>query len=171
MKSACPLLAYTRAAMITKTDFIAAIGRVHANTYAVAAVLNDNQLGWRPRAGEFTVAELVLHIANARLLPLQILVGEPTRYRGHTPRSGETAEHLRQTILRTGKKTIAGLHSADLEAVVPNLRGVELPGWRIALNALVEHEVHHRSQLCAYLSAMGVEAPALFDMHVEELPI
>ena len=156
--------------MLTKTDLIAAIGRVHANTYEVVALLRDEHLEWRPGPGEFSTGELALHIANARLLPLDAVRGQPLKYRGHAMRTDETAAHVRQTVLRTGKKTIASLHEADLEAVVANVRGLELPAWRIVMNGLIEHEVHHRSQLCEYLSALGAEPPALFGVHVEELP-
>ena len=156
--------------MLTKTDLIAGIGRVHAKTYDVVAALPDEHLAWRPCPSEFAAGELALHIANARLLPLDIIRGLPPKYRGHTMRAGETAAHIRQTVLRTGKKTIASLHDADLEAVVANIRGIELPAWRIVINSLIEHEVHHRSQLCDYLSALGIELPPLFGVHVEELP-
>jgi uncharacterized damage-inducible protein DinB len=30
--------------------------------------------------------------------------------------------------------------------------------------------VHHRSQLCEYLSGMGIEPPPLYGLHVEDLP-
>ena len=156
--------------MITKTEFIAAIGRVHANTYTVVALLRDDHVAWRPRDGEFSVGELTLHIANTRLMNVQIVRGETAHYSGHRMAPGETADHLRQTSLRSGKKTIAQLHDADLEAPIRNLHGVELPAWRIAMNGLVEHEIHHRSQLSSYLAELGIEPPALFGIHVLALP-
>jgi uncharacterized damage-inducible protein DinB len=72
--------------------------------------------------------------------------------------------------LRTSKKTIAGLVGADFDAGVRTLSGATVPAWRILLNGLIEHEVHHRSQLCDYLSAAGVEPPALYGLHAEDLP-
>jgi uncharacterized damage-inducible protein DinB len=35
--------------------------------------------------------------------------------------------------------------------------------------AMVEHEVHHRSQLASYLTMMGVEAPDVFGLGVEDV--
>jgi len=40
--------------------------------------------------------------------------------------------------------------------------------WRLLL-AMVEHEVHHRSQLASYLTLMGVEAPDIFGLGVEDV--
>jgi uncharacterized damage-inducible protein DinB len=65
---------------------------------------------------------------------------------------------------------VAVLASADLERIIDNLAGDPFPAWRRVLGGLVEHEVHHRSQLCSYLAALGVEPPPLFGLRVEELP-
>jgi uncharacterized damage-inducible protein DinB len=35
--------------------------------------------------------------------------------------------------------------------------------------AMTEHEVHHRSQLASYLTWMGVEAPHVFGLGVEDV--
>ncbi len=40
--------------------------------------------------------------------------------------------------------------------------------WRLLL-AMTEHEVHHRSQLASYLTWMGVEAPDIFGLGVEDV--
>ena len=65
---------------------------------------------------------------------------------------------------------IAALHDADFEAPVRLLSGAEAPAWRIVLAGLIEHEVHHRSQLCDSLRAAGIEPPALYGLHAEDLP-
>ncbi len=35
--------------------------------------------------------------------------------------------------------------------------------------ALVEHEVHHHSQLSAYLALMGVPPPQIYGLTIEEI--
>jgi uncharacterized damage-inducible protein DinB len=40
--------------------------------------------------------------------------------------------------------------------------------WRL-LMAMVEHEIHHRSQLADYLTIMGVDPPQIYGMGVEEV--
>lgn len=152
------------------TDLIAYIGRVHGRTYEAAECITDDLVDWRPRPGEFTFGELVTHIANARLMNLGNLQGQGLHYKGHVTKPGTTRADLLRLLLRTSKKTIANLTGIDLEQPVPSLTAPSLPGWNRVLGGLAEHEIHHRSQLCAHLSAAGIEPPALYGLHAEDLP-
>jgi uncharacterized damage-inducible protein DinB len=153
-----------------RDDLIAAVGAVHGRTYEAAECLTDQLLAFRPRPGEFTAAELTLHIANTRLMNLQTVRGEPAHYPGHAIAAGQDRAWLLQQLLRTSKKTIAGLVDTDLDAPITTIRGTASVGWRIVLTGFIEHEVHHRAQLCEYLSAAGVEPPPLYGLHTEDLP-
>jgi uncharacterized damage-inducible protein DinB len=155
---------------MNKDDLIAQVGSVHARTYDAAACVTEAMVSWRPRPGEFATGELVAHIANTRVMNLATIRREATRYRGHDLRAGSGRDYLLQLLLRTSKKSIAGLVDADLDADVKTIRGAAVPAWRILLNGLLEHEVHHRSQLCEYLSANGIAPPALYGLHAEDLP-
>jgi uncharacterized damage-inducible protein DinB len=152
------------------TDLIAYIGRVHGRTYEAAERLRDALVDWRPRPGEFTMGELITHIANARLMNLGNLQGQGLHYKGHAVKPGTTRGDLLRLLLRTSKKTIANLTEVDLERDVPSLTAPSLPGWNRVLGGLAEHEIHHRSQLCEYLSGAGIEPPALYGLHAEDLP-
>jgi len=153
-----------------RDDLIAQVGAVHGRTYEAAERLTEALIAWRPRPGEFTAGELAAHIANTRLMNLATIRGETPRYRGHELPSTAGRDYLLQLLLRTSKKTIAGLVGANLEDPVQTTRGALVPAWRILLNGLIEHEVHHRGQLCEYLSANAVEPPALYGLHAEDLP-
>jgi uncharacterized damage-inducible protein DinB len=153
-----------------KDDLIAHVGGVHARTFEAAEKVTDALVSWRPEPGEFSAGELVVHIANTRVMNAGTIAGEQTRYRGHELPPAGDRDYLLQLLLRTSKKSIARLVGADLEAQVRTLSGASVPGWRILLLGLVEHEVHHRSQLCDYLGAAGAEPPALYGLHAEELP-
>ncbi len=156
--------------MLDRTDLIAYVGAVHARTFEAANLLRDQDLAWRPRPGEFAAGELGLHIANARRMNAEAIEGRGWRYRGHELGTTPTAAGLRQALLRASKKTIAVLHDADLDAPVTLLAGAEAPRWRLVLGGLIEHEVHHRSQLCEYLGAIGLVPPPLYGLHAEKLP-
>ena len=156
--------------MIDREELTAWIGRVHARTYEAVSLLRDDVLAWAPRPGELTAGEIGLHLASGRRLNADLIEGRRPRYRGHALRDGMTAADVRQAVLRSSKKVIAALHSADLTANVARLSGPPAPAWQLVLGGLIEHEVHHRSQLCEYLSALGVEPPPLFGLHAEELP-
>ena len=151
-------------------DLIAYVGRVHGRTYEAAELVTDELVGVRPREGDFSFGELITHIANARLMNLGALQGKGIHYKGHAARAGTTRADLLQLLLRSSKKTIAQLTMIDLEEPVASLTAPSLPGWNRVLGGLVEHEIHHRSQLCEYLSTAGVEPPALYGLHAEDLP-
>lgn len=156
--------------MISRDDLIKYVTNVHARTYEAVERIDDDHVHWRPAPGEFSVAELVTHIANTRLMNLGgVLTGE-IHYKGHAVKPAATALDLRRLTLRTGKKTIAGLVDADLERIIPNTIGDPFPAWRRVIGGLIEHEVHHRSQLCSYLTGAGIEPPALYGLHAEDLP-
>ncbi len=156
--------------MLSADDLITYVTGVQARTYEAVELLRDDDLHWRPSPGEFTAGELVTHIANSRLMNAGSLATGELRYKGHAVSSGATALTIRQLVLRTGKKTIAGLVDADLAKVIPAADGRAFPAWRRVVAGLIEHETHHRSQLCEYLRQMGLEPPPLFGLHAEELP-
>jgi uncharacterized damage-inducible protein DinB len=156
--------------MIAKEDLIKYVTNVHARTYEAVERLRDEDLGWRPAPGEFTTAELVTHIANCRLMNLGGIQTGELHYPGHRVKADATALGMRRLALRTSKKTIAGLIDADLERIIPQTNGEPFPAWRRVIGGLIEHETHHRSQLCEYLRQLGLEPPPLFGLHVEQLP-
>lgn len=156
--------------MVPKDALIEYTSNGQGRTYSVIERIEDAHLLWRPAPGEFTTGELVIHILNARLMNLKAIQTGRIRYPGHVLAPGATAADVRRLALRTGKKTVAVLLDADLEAIIPNSAGPPFPAWRRVLGGLIEHETHHRSQLCSYLSALGAEPPGLFGLRVEDLP-
>lgn len=50
----------------------------------------------------------------------------------------------------------------------PTLQGHPVKGWHL-LMAMAEHEVHHRSQVSQYLVALGLEAPQIFGLKIEQV--
>ncbi len=98
------------------------------------------------------------------------ILGKPARYDGHElpPCAGANfvrrlAEHSSATVLRE-------LAGADLERQLETLSGGSVPAWQVVLGGLIEHEVHHRSQLCEYLGMNGIAPPALHGVYAEDLP-
>jgi uncharacterized damage-inducible protein DinB len=156
--------------MIGKEDLIKYATNVHARTYEAVERLRDEDVDWRPAPGEFSVGELVTHIANTRLMNLGGIQTGEIHYRGHAVRPGTDALALRRLLHRTGQKVIAGLVDADLEKYIPQTIGEPFPAWRRVMGGLIEHETHHRSQLCEYLRQLGLEPPPLFGLHAEQLP-
>ncbi len=156
--------------VIAQEDLIRYVTNVHARTYEVIEGLRDADVAWRPASTEFSAGELVVHIANSRLMNLGGIQTGELHYKGHVVGADATALSLRRLALRTSKKVIAGLIDADLERIIPQTLGEPFPAWRRVIGGLIEHETHHRSQLCEYLRELGHEPPPLFGLHAEDLP-
>jgi uncharacterized damage-inducible protein DinB len=63
---------------------------------------------------------------------------------------------------------LAALDDGVLASPRRDLDGGTIKAWRF-LMAMVEHEVHHRSQLDCYLAEMGVDAPQIFGRRFEDV--
>jgi uncharacterized damage-inducible protein DinB len=141
--------------------------RVYQRTLEVARAVPPRRYDWSPRPGELTAAGVIRHIGSTGVMNARRVAGEPLRYPGHGEALGPPVEYLascHQEVLRV----LTGMPPTRLSATIETLRGT-VEGWRLLLNN-VEHEVHHRSQLCGHLSELGIEPPALFGVHMEELP-
>jgi uncharacterized damage-inducible protein DinB len=157
--------------MIDPAALHAYVRNVHDRTYEAVELIPDDLVDWRPRPGEFSMGELVAHIAGARHMNTRTIAGETTRYEGHElpPRAG--ANFIRRLAEHSSTTSLTMLASADFERLLSPLPGRDpVPAWRLVISGLIEHEVHHRSQLCEYLGMNGIAPPPLYGLHVEDLP-
>jgi uncharacterized damage-inducible protein DinB len=149
-------------------DYFAGIRR---RTLAFARTIPADRLGWSPRPGEFTCGELVRHLAAAEQMFVGAVVEGRWRYPGH---AHDPAQPLGALIaeLEAGHaaalQRLRALDDAALAQPRPTLNGPPAKAWRL-LMALVEHEIHHRSQLALYLALMGVEPPQIYGLGVEDV--
>ena len=61
-----------------------------------------------------------------------------------------------------------GVPDAALDLPRPDINGRPVKAWRL-LMSVIEHEVHHRSQLASYLEMMGAEPPQIFGLEVDDV--
>ncbi|MFN8470806.1 MAG: DinB family protein [Anaerolineae bacterium] len=146
--------------------------QIHRRTREVVAALPPDRLDWRPAPEEFTAAELVRHIGSARRMNiLSATLGE-SAYPGHDERFGVTLRDLLHYLDATHAEVsnrLAGMPDEELTEARQGVSGRSYPAWDI-LMGMVEHEIHHRSQLAMYLTLMGVTPPPLYGLYVEDLP-
>ena len=156
--------------MIERDDLIEYVARVHERTRDALSSVPDHLLGWRQREGEFTIAELAVHTLNARTWNAELVTGDANvRYTGHDASSYRTRDSLLALADATAARALRLISSANLDATIPSSMG-EIEAWRRVMGGLIEHEVHHRSQLCALLTQNGVQPPALYGLFEEQLP-
>jgi uncharacterized damage-inducible protein DinB len=151
-------------------DYFAGVRR---RTVGFFRAIPADRVDWRPQAGEYTCGDIVRHVAATERMFVGAVVDGQWRYPGHDRALAPTLEaalaDLDAAHAACGARLRAldaGMLAANRPALEPGARAVR--AWRLLL-AMVEHEVHHRSQLASYLTWMGLEAPDIFGLGVEDV--
>ena len=133
----------------------------------------SGRVDWAPKDGEYTCGDIVRHVAATERMFVGAVVDGRWRYPGHERTLALTLEAALAVLdaahAECGPR-LRGLAAGELAALRPPLEPGARPvhAWRLLL-AMVEHEVHHRSQLASYLTWMGLEAPDVFGLGVEDV--
>jgi uncharacterized damage-inducible protein DinB len=152
--------------------FSAYFERVYGRTLEVATAVPPEQIEWRPTTGELTCGDLIRHIASTELMNVRGVATGELRYPGHHAALGATHSEALAYLVECHTAAQALLSELDPQRLLLNIPGQwqDVAGWRRLLG-MIEHEIHHRSQLCTYLMLLGCVPPALFGIHVEDLPV
>ncbi len=173
--------------MQTMAEYLEHFRAQRRATRKLVASVPEQHFAWAPTTNSFTCGDLVRHMMQAEVFWRRLIVaaGRGEQY-DPFQLSGSSTERLtaaRPVNLAGSKsekfgtsfvdclerwaeiqsKTEAELSALPAEAFhapvdhpLATLRG---PLWEACLG-LLEHEIHHRGQLSAYLKVIGVEQPA-----------
>ena len=129
-------------------------------------------MGWRPREGAFSPGDLVRHIAvTNRSTFAENILGKPSRYATHGVELADGLDAVLEFAERLHLETaalLAGLSEDQWNSKVQTADGAPITRWKL-LRLMLEHEVHHRGELYAYLGLLGVTVPPLYGLTSEEL--
>ena len=127
-------------------------------------------LDWSPREGEFTCRQLITHIVIAEKMFVGVFVSGRWKYDDSLALAGDMENvltafnaHHAETL-----QLLRGVPDSELKTQRKTFDGPELKAWRL-LMMMVEHEIHHRSQLAMYQFLLGVKPPHIFGMGVEDV--
>jgi uncharacterized damage-inducible protein DinB len=156
--------------MTELTDYFAIVRR---RTMNYVRVIPSDRLDWAPQPGEYTCGDIVRHFMGTERMYITLIQTGRWRYPGH---DDTQSEDLAALIARMEAQHAAALQAmravpdTELFATRPNFMPDSPPikVWR-GVMAMIEHEVHHRSQLAMYLTLMDVAPPQIFGVGVEEL--
>ena len=153
-------------------SFIRYFTGIRRRTVTFAQAIPADQIDWSPREGEFTCGEILRHLVAIETMTVQVVVdGEWPPYPGHDRSLAARLEEVIATLHSSHVQAMAQLATlpdAELGQPRPAIDRRPLKAWRL-LMAMLEHEVHHRSQLASYLFLMGVEPPQIFGLHVQDV--
>ena len=162
--------------MITDVEsYLRFFDSVRRRTERDVAALPRAAAAWRPPAadgeGGWGIGELVAHIGASRLYFASAYRGEGWVF--STPDIDRADQQTWLPWLRSSAERFAALLR---ETPAPWLtRRIEmidtpgtLPGWRL-LMMMLEHEVHHRSQIDTYAGLQGWNVPQIFERSFESV--
>jgi hypothetical protein len=178
----------TIALMVTTSALVDRWRRTREGTIALARAVPPEHFDWRPHADAFSCGDIIRHLILAEQV-FRLFIEASGRGEDWDPwkMTGPGEERLRNArpmVLEAAGMTDLGTtldhcielwaaQQAETEAVlaaVPDdalARVVEHPAlalraplWEMFL-LLMEHEIHHRGQLSAYLKMLRVEQPAM----------
>ena len=146
---------------------------VRRRTVGFFRTIPAGRVDWAPKDGEYTCGDIVRHVAAAERMFTGAVCDGVWTYAGHERAKAPTLEAALADLEAAHGVCAARLRALGdgaLERMRPALPPGAAPvrAWRLLL-AMVEHEVHHRSQLASYLTWMGVEAPDIFGLGVEDV--
>ena len=126
--------------------------------------------GFKPKSDEWTCAEIVRHLAGAEKFFVTKVVDDrfTTDLELGPPEAWAVTRARLDDVHRAEMNRLAALPDARLVQKVPDLDGGQVSAWRF-LMAMVEHEVHHRSQLDSWLALAGAEAPQIYGYRMEDV--
>ena len=146
---------------------------VRRRTVGFFRTIPPERIDWAPTDGEYTCGDIVRHVATSESMFTGVVADGVWRYDGHARELGASLEQtliLLEARHAAAARALATAGDAALAQQRPSLEPGARPirGWRV-LMAMCEHEVHHRSQLASYLTLMGVDAPDVFGLGVEDV--
>jgi uncharacterized damage-inducible protein DinB len=146
---------------------------VRRRTVGFFRTIPPELIDWAPKAGEYTCGDIIRHVATSESMFTGVVAEGVWRYDGHDRALGATLEQSLALLDARHAAAVDALAKTDDHALAQTRPSLE-PGarpiraWRV-LMAMCEHEVHHRSQLASYLTQMGVDAPDVFGLGVEDV--
>lgn len=155
-------------------DFIRYYQGVNRRAMRDIAALPPEAQGWRPPAGEgeqaWEIGQLVAHIVDTRRMFLSVY--SATGWKMSLPQALPREAWVPELEASSADlvSALAGTPDEWLRRRVPAIDGSDatLAGWRALMN-MVEHEVHHRSQIDAYAGLNGWRVPQIFNRTAEDV--
>jgi uncharacterized damage-inducible protein DinB len=152
--------------------FLDYFDKIRERTMRVIICIPPEKIEWRAAEGKFTLGDLARHIAaTERYVFADCACGGRNLYAGCgcelADGSDEIIRFMQQTHCES-KKMLAQLTDDQLAQKCQSAVGTPITTWKF-LRSMVEHEIHHRGELCAYLELLGVKVPPLYGLTSEQL--
>jgi uncharacterized damage-inducible protein DinB len=154
------------------TSFLEYFEKIRQRTLRVIRSIPPDKIDWTYRAGKFTFADLIRHLATIeRYMYAENVQLKPSRYPGHGKELADGYDDVLLFMNRLHAESMeifSALTDEDLQKRCVTPGGGEITIWKW-LRAMIEHEVHHRGQIYLYLGMLDIPAPPLYGLTSEEV--
>ena len=149
---------------------------VRRRTERDVAALPPAAAAWRPpaRGGEagWSIGQIVGHIGGSRLYFASAYRGEGWIWGGVEAAAEDQSTWL-PWLRASAERYVALLENTPADWLTRRVEmidtpGQDLSGWRL-LMMMLEHEVHHRSQIDSYAGLEGWKVPDIFGRSAESI--
>lgn len=151
--------------------FIAYFEGIRRRTINYIRTLPSDRVDWAPRESEFTCGDIIRHLTFGESMFVGAVVDGRWKYAGHARGDKGDLDFLlaqMDSVHAAAMEHLRTLPDADLDRPRSTLDGPDVKAWRL-LMAMVEHEIHHRSQLAMYLTMVGIKPPHIYGLGVEDV--
>ncbi len=162
--------------MITDIDtFLRYFDGVHRRALRDIGALPPEAERWAPPAGEgengWSIAEIVRHMAGSRIYFARAFRGEGWIADWEVPITESQSSWL-PALEASAEEFHRRIEGTPNEWLARKVRMLDtdgaLSGWRI-LMMMLEHDVHHRSQIDTYAGLQGWEVPDIYGRSAEQV--
>jgi uncharacterized damage-inducible protein DinB len=152
--------------------FLDYFDKIRERTMRVIICIPPEKIEWRAAEGKFTLGNLARHIAaTERYVFAECACGGCNLYAGCGCELGERYDEIIRFMQRTHSESmqmLTKLTDDQLAQKCQSADGSSITTWKL-LRSMVEHEIHHRGELYAYLGLLGVKVPPLYGLTSEQL--
>jgi uncharacterized damage-inducible protein DinB len=156
----------------TIRSFLDYFGKIRERTMRVVVCIPPDKVEWRAAADKFTLGDLARHIAaTERNVFVECACGGRNSYAGCGRELAEDRDEIVRFMERMHGESmnmLAQLSDDQLQQKCQSADGTPMTIWKL-LRSMVEHEVHHRGEVYAYLGILGVRVPPLYGLTSEQL--
>ena len=146
--------------------------KIRERTLRVTRCIPPDTIDWTYRAGKFTFADIIRHLATIeRYMYAENVQGRPSRYPGHGRELADGYEGVLEfmnSMHREAMEIFSRLSDDDLKRKCVTPGGAEIATWKW-LRAMIEHEIHHRGQIYLYLGLLDIPTPPIYGLTSEEV--
>lgn len=142
---------------------------VNGITMRVIEMVPSDKITTRPIREMRTPTELVVHMAETLRHVAEGAASGSVRDYEPAEKDAATKIKTRDDLLslmsdswNKANRAIGTLKPEQATALVKTPWGMDFPGW-MCVQIIFDEHLHHRGQLCAYLRALGVAPPFIWD--------